>query len=183
LNDPAPQVRAAAARALGVLQYREAIPQLRALFEKEQNPDLVGMFAAIALKRLGSNVADVYVSRLLTSAVPDIRLMAAEGYAGSPRGEWVAAVKALGTNPSELARVRAARLLACCEPTTARAMLFDALASPTLPLRVEAARTFEEKELGDAKVARRLLGDAFDQVRLHGAGIVLRLAATAGAPG
>jgi hypothetical protein len=83
-------------------------------------------------------------------------------------------VKGLRADRDGLARVRAADVLACCDPATARAILNEALRDPIPPMRVEAARVYELTELADAAIARRLLGDSFDHVRLHGAGAVLR---------
>jgi hypothetical protein len=175
LGDPDVNVRRVAARAIGVLQYKEAIPQLRALMERDV--PIVRMFAAPALKRLGDTSADAQVAQMLAGDSPDMRLEAAQAYPQSARAPWIERVKALRADRDGLARVRAAEVLACCDPATARAILNDALADPMPPMRVEAARVFELRDLADAVVARRLLGDSFDHVRLHGAGTVLRLIA------
>jgi hypothetical protein len=143
----------------------------------ERDVPIVRMFAAPALKRLGDTSADAQVAQMLAGDSPEMRLEAALAYPQSSRAPWVERVKALRADRDGLARVRAAEVLACCDPPTARAILNDALADPMPPMRVEAARVFELKDLADAVVARRLLGDSFDHVRLHGAGTVLRLIA------
>jgi HEAT repeat protein len=174
LTDADPQVRAAAARAVGVLGYREAIPQLKVLFE--QDPTVVRRFAAVALKRLGDSTADVVVAEMLASNSPDLRLMAAAAYPPTSRALWVEQIKALRYDRNELVRVRAAEVLACCDPDSARGMLLAALAHPDPSMRVEVARVLEGQGLADARIARQLLGDTFPQVRLYGAGAVLKLA-------
>ena len=176
LTDSDPQVRATAARAVGELGYREAIPQLKALFEHD--PTAVRFFAAAGLKRLGDASADAVVAQMLASDSPDLRLMAAGAYpptSGAP-APWVERIKALRNDRNELARVRAAELLACCDSSAARSMLLEALSHQDPSMRVEAARVLEAKDLADARIARQLLGDSFQQVRLYGAGAVLKLA-------
>jgi HEAT repeat protein len=180
LDDSDVTVRVAAARAVGVLQHRAAIPQLRALMERDV--PVVRMFAAPALKRLGDPSADAHVAKMLASESPEMRLAAAQAYPRTPRAQWVEVVKQLRADRDPLARVRAAEVLACCDPATARAILNEALADPVPPMRIEAARVYEVTDLADAAVARRLLGDSSDLVRLHGAGAVLRLLGRRAAP-
>jgi HEAT repeat protein len=180
LNDSDPQVRAAAARAIGQLEYRPAIPQLKAIFESDTG--ILRLIAGSALKRLGERMSIDVVSKALASETPEIRLLAAEGYSASEQSLWLAAVKQLRTDPNPQVRIRATELLACCDVSTARSDLLEALASPIAPLRVEAAGVLERKQLADVRVARRLLADPLDQVRLHGAGIAIRLAAASVAP-
>jgi HEAT repeat protein len=172
LGDPEIAVRRTAARAVGLLQYREAAPQLRALVERDA--PIVQMFAAPALKRLGDTSVDAFVAKMLASESPEMRLEAAAAYPQSSRAPWIDRVKALGTDRNPLARIRAAEALACCAPEASRAILSEALRDPLPPMRVEAARVYELEDLADGAVARRLLGDSSDHVRLHGAGAVLR---------
>lgn len=172
LNDADVNVRRAAARAVGVLQHRDAIPQLRGIMERDV--PIVQMFAAPALKRLGDTSADPFVAKMLASDSPEMRLEAAQAYPQTLRAPWIERVKGLRADRDGLARVRAADVLACCDPATARAILNEALRDPIPPMRVEAARVYELTDLADAAIARRLLGDSFDHVRLHGAGAVLR---------
>lgn len=183
LNDPDVNVRRLAARAVGRLQYKEAIPQLKALVERDHA--IVGMFAAAALKRMGDASGDALVSQMLAGHSPDMRLEAARAYAAAKpstsRAQWIDQVKTLGTDRDPLARVKAAEVLACCDAATSRAILNEALGDPLPPMRVEAARVYELTDLADATVARRLLGDSWDHVRLHGAGAAVRLADRAAA--
>lgn len=176
LNDGDVNVRRVAARTVGVLQHREAIPQLRAMMERDA--PIVRMFAGPALKRMGDTSADAWVSKMLAGDAPEMRLEAARAFPRSGRAPWVERVKELRGNRDIVARVRAAEVLACCDPAVSRAILDEALADPLPPVRVEAARVYELAELADAAVARRLLGDSFDHVRLYGAGTVVRQVAT-----
>jgi HEAT repeat protein len=136
----------------------------------------VRMFAAIALKRLGQRSVETALAKWLASEVPDVRLLAAEAYTPGERLVWLPFVRELRTNANELVRLRAAERLACCDAATAKAILFDALASPNPLLRGEAARVFDEKQLADARVARRLMGDPFPPIQLRGARAAVRLA-------
>ena len=181
LNDPAPQVRAVAAEALGVLNYRAAVPQLQKLFAQD-SVETVRIFAAMALKRLGDSSADAYVANLLTAQNPDMRLSAAAAYAPATKGPWISAVRDLRNDRNELVRIRAAELLACCEVSTSRAVLADALNSPIPLIRSAAARVYDTKDLADIRLARRMLGDSYEVVRMYAAGEALRLARASQSP-
>jgi HEAT repeat protein len=174
LKDSAAPVRMAAAQAAGDLGVKEALPTLKSMFENDI--PTVKTFAAIALKRLGDRTADTYLAGLLASEIPDVRLMAAAAYPAADSRIWLPAVRELRNDRNELARVKVAERLACCDATTARAILFDAFASPNPLMRAEAARAFDETGLGDAKVARRLMAEPIDMLRLRGAGMAVKLA-------
>jgi HEAT repeat protein len=103
--------------------------------------------------------------------------MAAEAYQTSKSTEWIPAIKSLLGDRNEMTRLRAAELLACCDQTSARTALVGALDGPNQLIRNEAARILEAKGLADPTVARRLLGDPFEGVRLYGAGATLLAAA------
>jgi HEAT repeats len=175
LSDADPLVRIAAAQTLGVLQVPSTVPQLQAAFTADPVPT-VRMFVGIALKRLGQSSADAMIAGLLASQVAEIRLLAGEAYQGSKTRQWVPRIQELGTDPNEQHRVRAAELLACCDPTTATSLLRKAAASPNPLLRREAARVLESTSIGDAALLRRLLGDSDEMVRLLGAGSALEAA-------
>jgi hypothetical protein len=73
--------------------------------------------------------------------------------------------------------LQAAELLACCDLVAARGFLTSALSSPNPLLRAGAAKALEaRKELASLEIARRLLGDATEVVRIHGAGLALAFA-------
>jgi len=176
LSDADSVVRCAAALAIGVFQYAKAAPQLQTMYG--QDLPLVKMYTAAALKRLGQSTPeiDTYLAGMVTRGVPEVQVAVADAYQGASASLWMPAIKPLLSDRNELIRVRAAEVLACCDPTAARAGLVAALGSPVLPLRIEAARALEAKGLAEVADARKMLGDAFDGVRLHGAGASVALA-------
>ena len=152
------------------------MPQLQAVFDNEGGA--MKAFAAVALKQLGQSTADAFLGDLLNSPVAEIRLMAATAYKNTTvRGEtWEKAVRTLMAGPNELQQVQAAEMLACCDVAAAKSLLGAALGSPNPLLRAEAAKVFESrKELGDPAIARRILGDASERIRLYGDGLALAL--------
>jgi len=171
LGDPAPNVRAIAAQAAGLLGVREAIPQLQAMFNGDA--PAVKPFAAVALKKLGQSSADSYIAAMLASEVPEGRLNAANAYSAAESKLWMEPIRALRATPNDPLRVRVAERLACCDAATARTILLEALASPISVLRAEAARVLEDTGLADLNDARRLMGDDYPNVQLHGDGIAL----------
>jgi hypothetical protein len=173
-----PQVRSTAALAVGVLQFKAAVPKLQELFDKDVG--VVRMFAAAGLKRLGQRTADIFLAEMLQKDLPEIRLVAGEAYQNSATAQWVPYVKSVLTDPNEMHRLRAAELLACCDQPAARSALMDALKSENPSLRAGAAEILEKAGLADIKAARQMLGDASDGVRMHGAGSALRAATATG---
>ena len=131
--------------------------------------------AALALKRLGDASADSVVAGYLKSEIPDVRLMAAEAFAGSNSKEWLPLVMSLQSHSNEQVRVRVAATIACCDRTAARGILLAALKSHPL-VRLDAARVLEDKGLADAALARQLLGDDLEAVRIAAAGMAIALA-------
>ena len=172
LDDPAPQVRAAAAVAVGALQYREAIPKLKELWV---DLPTVRMLASAALTRLGDTSAEPAVAALLKSEVPEMRLMAGQALQASKTAQWMPLVKDLRNDRNPINRIRAAEIAACRDPTWSKGILVEALTNDMAIVRLEAARVLEETDLADARLARRMLGDPSEIVRASGAGAVLRL--------
>ena len=178
LTESDANVRNATAIALGQLQVRQAIPQLRNSFQNDEAGS-VKMFAAISLKQVGDSSADTFLEDLLTKGHPEVQSFAAGAwqFSTSKSPAWDKAARTLLASSNDLHRLRAAELLACCDPVAAKGVLTSALASPNPLLRAGAARVFESRpELADAALARRLLGDAVIGVRLHGAGLAHALA-------
>jgi HEAT repeat protein len=178
LGDSDANVRNATAVTLGLLQAKPAIPQLRNSFQNDEAGS-VKMFAAVSLKQAGDSTADSFLEGLLTKGHPEVQVIAAGAWqfstARSPA--WDKAARMLLASANDLHRVRAAELLACCDPTAARTVLTSALASPNPLLRAAAARVLESRpELADAASARQTLGDTAVSVRLHGAGLAHALA-------
>lgn len=181
LGDGNTMVRTAAVVALGNLQARQAIPQLQGIFDNDV--PAVKMFAAVSLKRLGQSTADTFLAGLLNGQIAELRVIAAGAYQSTSvvaRGPaWDKAVRELMASPNEQHRLQAAEMLACCDVAAARTALRSALSSPNPLLRSGAAKIFEARpELADLAIARGILGDALDPVRLYGAGLAMTLAKT-----
>lgn len=178
LNDADVNTRSQAAIALGLLQAKQAIPQLRNSFQTDQAGS-VKMFAAIALKQVGDSTADSFLEGLLTKGHPEVQVFAAGAWQFSTvkTPAFDKAVRTLMAGPNDLHRLRAAELLASTDPAAARTLLGSALASENPLVRGGAARVFENRpELADPATARRLVGDATVTVRMHGAAIAYALA-------
>ena len=156
LDDPAPNVRAAAVVAVGALRYREAIPKLKTLYGSDL--PTVRLLAGVALTRFGDTVAESAVAELLKSEQPEMLLMAGEALQSSKSAQWMPLVKELRNNRNPVYEVRAAAIVACCDPAWSKGVLIDALGNPMAILRFEAARVLEATDLADARVARRMLG-------------------------
>ena len=178
LTDPDINVRNAAAIALGTLQAKEAIPQLKTAFEKD-DANAVKMFAAVALRRLGDTSVDPFLEKILNGPIAELRVIVAGAYASSTskNPQWDKAVRTLMGGPNEQIQLQAAELLACCDLVAARGFLTSALSSPNPLMRAGAAKALEaRKELASLEIARKLLGDATEVVRIHGAGLALAFA-------
>jgi len=173
LTDGEPLVRSAAALAVGALQFADAVPRLEVIFKEDAH--IVRMHAAVALKRLGRNTADVYLAQMLGNETAEVRLIAAEAYQTAKTTQWVPWVRTVLSDRNDLNRLRAAELLACCDQPAARSALSAMLKSDNPFLRGDAARILEGTGLADASMARRMLGDSLASVRLHGAGVALTL--------
>jgi hypothetical protein len=180
LDDASPNVRGVAAVAVGALDYREAIPKLRALAGSDQ--PTVKMLASTALARFGDTSADPVVANLLRSEQPEMRLLAAEALQGSRNTQWMTPVKELRNDRNPTYAVRAAEIIACCDPEWSKGVLIDALTNPMVVMRLEAARALDRTGLVDARVARRMLGDSSQIVRIYGAGAALNPATKPAAP-
>jgi hypothetical protein len=175
LDDPAPNVRGMAAVAVGVLGYRDAIPKLRVLADSDAGS--VKVFASVALARLNDASSDPVVANLLRSEVPEMRLLAGEALQGSKNKQWMTAVKELRNDRNPVNAVRAAEIIACCDPDWSKGVLIDALTNPMALMRFEAARALDKTGLVDARTARRMLGDNSQVVRIYGAGALSGLKA------
>ena len=170
-----------AARGLGELGARGAIPQLQQALKDPDPP--VRMMAAAALSRLGDQSGIELVRQMESSPVSDIRLMLAETTAeGNPDGTWVSTATAALQDPDPLARVSAAKLLLkhAADPAAAMAALGQALSDANPAMRLVASQALADVPrplLGtDLPTLRRLLRDPSAQVKIAAAGAVLKLA-------
>ena len=174
LRDPEAGVRSAAAGAIGTLGYAKAIPVLEQMLRDDVGA--VRMFAAMGLVRLGQPSGEAYLATLMKTPAPEIRLLVAAAYEDGKPGPWLGPVRELLKDPSPVNRVRAARIVACCDRLAAKTALVDALVDANPPLRAEAAATLEQKRLMDLALARKLLGDPSAAVYVPAAGAVLAAA-------
>jgi HEAT repeat protein len=173
LDDPVPEVRAAAADTLAALGATETTPVLQA---RLSDPSFtVRASVAAALHRLGDGAGDSLLLDLLASDVPDIQLQAAEAMADGPSSNWSAYIEPLLASEAPMTRLQAARLFLDVDPERARLVLADLLDHPNPVIVAEMATTLEGQGLADVATIRRLLRHADPAVRLHGAGALLRL--------
>jgi hypothetical protein len=193
LKHPAPPVRAAAALALGRLgpDAGAARAQLEAMFDDPA----VRSFVAVPLARLGHAGAEALMQEFLQSPVADLRLLAAQAYAGSGAGAWSEALRPLLDDPNGLTRVRAAELLLPVARDEALAALAAASAAANPVVRADVTRVLELAaadaarhagdacSVGDLGILRRQLRDADPSVRLHAAGGILTRGALRGTAG
>jgi HEAT repeat protein len=171
----------AAARALGQLDARDAIPQLRQALRDPDPP--VRMMAAASLSRLGDQSGSEILQQMENSPLADVRLMLAEIAAPqNPAGTWVASATKALEDPDPLVRLSAAELLVkyAADPGPGLLVLTGALADSNPAMRVAASWALEEIPIqllgNDLPSLRRWLRDATPQVRIAAAAALLRLA-------
>jgi HEAT repeat protein len=182
LDTPRPlPTRLSAARALGLLDARDAIPRLQQALTDPDPP--VRMMAAAALSRLGDQSGADLLRIMETSPVADVRLMLAEIAAPkSPDGPWVATALKAMDDADPLVRLSAAELVVkyAADPRPGLAVLTGALADANPAMRLAASRELAEVPtplLGnDLPSLRKWLRDAGPEVRIAAAAAVLRLA-------
>jgi hypothetical protein len=169
LSNRSPQVRAAAAEALGTIGGPQAVSALEAA-RNDQDP-YVRLRVAVALALAGDQQAITIVTNALASPVGDIRLTAAEAFRDNPTPASEAAVRAALSDPNPLTRAHAAALLSDTGEgeQTVVGLLNDA--NPTV--REEAARTIEQRFTSDVALIRSMLASDDPWIRLYGSGALL----------
>lgn len=175
LTDAIGPARAAAAASLGRLHAAAATEALQ-LAAQDPEP-LLRTSALVALARIGNPDARAQVETMLSSEVPDFRLMAAEAWEGR-QGPWVAALEPILQNDAGLLRLQAARLLAPVRPDAAADTLRRASADGNPVVRAEAVRTLEQLAadgtfLLDVATLRHMLREADPAIRLSAAAALL----------
>ena len=190
LKHPAAPVRMEAALALGRAGAVDAIPELKAMMADPE----VRSYAAVALTRLGDPDGEAVTQELLQSPIMDMRVLAAQAYAGKP-GPWVQALMPALQDPNGLTRIRAAELVAPVAPEAARAVLLEAAKDPNPVVRADVTRVLERTEVlssteqsadpipGSTAEARqglatlrRMLRDPDPMTRIHAATSILTYA-------
>jgi HEAT repeat protein len=165
LSSSRAEVRVAAAKGLGDIDAKAAIPRLR---EMLGDPMLLPRMAAVeGLMHLGDRSGAELLQTWFSSDVADIRLKAAEASASEPDAAWLSRVHQLLQDPDPVVRIGAARLLADHDPEGARSVLQALTGDANLAIREEAARTLPAVIGGDFGELRRYLhaGDAVIRTR------------------
>lgn len=171
LVDARPEVRGAAADALGRLQARSAQDKLRVLLKDEHS--FVRVRAAAALMHLNDTSGLPLLRELLASETPASRLIGAEALAAAPDAAWLEAVRELTRTGEPTVRLGAARLLVPHDPSAARQIIDLLSADPNPAVRELATRTLAESSAGDLKTLRRLLTSDDPATRVKAAGGIL----------
>jgi len=174
LGDENPFNRMAAARGLASLGSPEHVPQLRDALERETEGPVKPMLA-VALKSLGSAVADARIAQFGASPVSDVRLLVVEAYYNARLPQWPGLARQLLRTGSEGTRLRAAELLGDSDEG-ARREIGKAATSANLPTREIGAKLLESTGSRDLAVLATLLRDTSPVARTYAAGALLAAA-------
>jgi HEAT repeat protein len=169
LSNRSPEVRAAAAEALGTIGGPRAVSALQAS-RNDQDP-YVRLRVAVALALAGDQDAISTVTDALASPVGDIRLTAAEAFRDNPTPASEAAVRAALSDPNPLTRAHAAGLLA--GSGEGEQTVVGLLNDPNPTVREEAAKTIEQRFTDDVALIRSMLASDDPWIRLYGSGALL----------
>jgi hypothetical protein len=167
LNSQRAEVRAAAASALGDLDARNAVPQLRQILKDPQL--LPRMAAAGSLMRMGDSSATTLFYEWFRSEVADVRLKAAEYTSFNADTTWQANVRQLLQDNDPMVRIGAARLLGKHDPGAAMWALRPLTNDENIAIREEAQRVLPEAIGGDFAELRRYLRAADADTRVRAA--------------
>jgi HEAT repeat protein len=173
LQDPNPDIRAAAAEALGKLGATQAITALKALLNDQVFP--VQYQAAAALFALKDMSGLSWLRQLETSPEPGIRLAAAQATQSQPDGSWVALVRELTTVTDPEVRRQAAELLAPHDPKAARDVLKPLLGHPNIAVQELATATYIQTAETDLPILRAYLRASDAEARVRAAIRLLEL--------
>ena len=177
LEDQRPEVRGAAADALGKLggQSPEVVALLTPLLADGSSH--VRTRAAAALFRLGDPSGTPWLQELAASQVPAGRLVAAEAMSSRPDAAWTALVTELATTGGDPeVRLGAARLVAPHNPDLARSVARELSGDANLAIRELAESVMSETASGEGLATlRRQLRSASDVMRLRAASRILDL--------
>jgi len=168
LDHPRPELRAAAARGLGRLNARAAIPRLQALLA--DSVPITQLGAAVGLHHMQDASGTVVLQARLGSGVSAVRLEAASALASNPDAAWMSTIRRLLGDPDPVIQIGGARLLAPHDPAAATATIDRLAQDPNLAVREEAQR-----------VAPDVVGNDFDRLRalLRAADPIIRVRAAA----
>jgi HEAT repeat protein len=171
LKDRVPMNRAAAVRALGRSKDPSAARTLESL---SQDPDgLVRATAVLTRARNGDTQALTAARLMLSSDVPDIRLVAAEALQSALPAEAEQAARPLLTNRDGIYRFRAAAIVGRTDPAAAHSVLIEGLSDQNPLVQQEAARIAAEALPDDIVLLRQLLRHGDRAVVANAAGAIL----------
>jgi hypothetical protein len=174
LQHPSPEIRGAAADALGRLGAKYDVAEsLRPLLKDPVS--FVRVKAAGALYGVGDMSGIAILTDLASADSSVSRLMAAQAMASQPGSEWQESLRRLTTAPEPEVRVGAAKLLAPYDPETALRVLEAAASDPTPAIRDMAAEVLAEVQAGDLRALRGLLKSPSPRTKIRAAGRILAL--------
>jgi hypothetical protein len=177
LADPRPEVRGAAADALGKVGggSSEVVALLAPLLSDRSSH--VRTRAAAALYRLGDPAGTPWLQELAASEVPAGRLVAAQAMASRPDAGWTALVTDLATATSDPEiRLGAAKLIAPQNPGLAASVARELSSHDNLAVRELAGAVLAETATGEGLAAlRAMLRSSSEPTRLRAAARVLEL--------
>lgn len=173
LKSPRTEIRAAAAAGLGVLEAREAIPELQALLLDANLPPR--MAAAASLYRLQDFSGYALLQQWYASEVGAIRLEAAKATLANPDQAWLEVVRGLTSDADPLVQIAAASLLSPYDPGTASATLRRLANDPNPAIQEAASKAMPAAIGGDFGMLRAYMRASEPVVRVRAAARLLRL--------
>jgi HEAT repeat protein len=158
LKDRDPWVVASAADALGKLNARDTIEQLRPLVDENQ-PGPVRWAAARALSNMGDAGGGLFLRQQLSFPQSMlVQVQAAEALAPlGPNADWMDVVRRHLSNANPETRLAAARVIAPYDQAAAQSVLESLGADANPAIREEASSTLANRVANDFATLRRLL--------------------------
>jgi HEAT repeat protein len=173
LRDVNPDIRAAAADALGKLGAEETTETLRPLLGDQLFS--VRFAAASALARFHDESGLAVLHELEGSEHAMVRVSALEALSVDPNPAWVSSVLGLLQDPDPQVRLAAAKLAAPHDLAAAQRAIEGLQADSNLAIREAASQVFIERLATDFAVLRRLLHAADVVTRVRAASRILEL--------
>ncbi|MGE5360274.1 MAG: HEAT repeat domain-containing protein [Bacteroidales bacterium] len=173
LKESGPEVRAAAADALGKLGATSAVDALKPLVDDPVFP--VRLAAASALLRLHDMTGMTLLRQLEASEHPMVRVTALEALSVDAGQAWVSAALSLLQDPDPQVRLAAARLAAPYDPAAVQRVVEGLMTDSNLAIRDAAAKLYVEQVATDFAALRRLMRSPDGAARIRSAGRILGL--------
>lgn len=173
LREVSPDVRAAAADALGKLGAAEAVDALRPLLDDQVFP--VRFAAASSLVRLHDTSGLTFLRELERSEHAMVRVTALEALSVEPNPAWVSSVVGLLDDPDPQVRLAAARLAAPYALAAVQRVTEGLLGDSNIAIREAASKVYVEQVAADFAVLRRFLHASDLVTRVRAASRILVL--------